>query len=1521
MSAGTETTIVAAKRTIAEVRAKNYEFYATERGHGALKDLQQTFPHPWLYVGELLQNAVDAGAKKIRLAVGRDTRSLVIEHDGAAFDTAHVEALCVRGMSKKGAGTVGFMGIGFKAVFQSFESVDVSSGPWRFRFRVKEVIGEFGDRQRDWLGCVLPEYVGEIDSPTPGMKCRFVLRDRLDRLGPIEADVANVLSADLTVLALLARRGVEEIEWEGEQWKLDHAEEALDQQTLRIVLTAQHNGQERRWVMFSAKYQPSREAIARFLEHRQIQPKAEERDAVYAEARRERFVEVFCPLDSDGLPEPPRNGEAYALLPTGVTVPVGLHVQADWLLVTSRRELMEVETNQWHREILARLADLLRSYLAWVTGLQDIPESRLTDAYAVLPEWSEPDAVFGGYLKTVEFRDSLKQALSTLAFLPARTTQEVRFLSPTEAKVLPVALRVFDEARLLPSVLFGDDLLSTGLLGARTLAALEGLKLLAELTPAALADRWGSGAVGSWREQLGSIGMDSHLRLLRALAALDDMPVWKAAQLHCLPTATGVWVGRRRAVALPAEWDSVPDNDPSLQQWLEPFVAPGDRRLDWTFDRAVRRDTGAQQYIAQIERHRLDDVLGAWWAALPQTPDAETRAQVLDVTCWVLAKQRQRPGLVLRVLREDETLAPLTEVVLADPYAARARRRFFPELSAVSGTYLHHKPGYSDADWRSFFEAANKTISGPCRLKPQIAELSWTALKKALPSYNPPGTKSVPIRARWSEVTFSSDNYLLVDMALPDELTRVVEHMGLQAIRDIGLWLHETRQDLIGSARLRIAYVPYNSSSVYVIRTEFAASWVTSLQNTPWLAASDGSGPHLPENVLPRVDQARPDAPIADLTEELVQTLESCGIQFGSSLPDVASIERLRREGPSADTSRLVELLETAISDAGEDIGRREDLLRVLTDCLLVPVPLSVQLIDRASRVSANRLVQRSARGGELGGWLLSVEATTKDLSEDDSYSRLTRLVGSVHHVPDAPTWPQALSFLRWVWRVQPDAELVRRTLPRVYRLIAEEDAADPFQPDAWAAAVADAVVYTANRRWVSVANENLFLDDLGDDRLKNVIGGLSLATPGHLGETTDEQHRVASLLGVRLLSSRYKVILRPEGVKSLPLVWEAAIGKLMDLLQSYAQEEDGEWEPLSNPEISYHQRIVKAIVVDGEERNAWEVHAARHGELVFLSGDPDDFAADFCRVLLQWAGLANRRDLDELAPTLTQLIGWVDRPNKFSAKLAEVGLKDAAPTAEEPVPAADDSPSQRATEQPQEGSGASVAQAEDAASPRALKPGAPESGASTDITRDEVEDADTDTGLVPAPAPSGGHTSDDRERRLQSLRRLRAELDSREKQLLGVGPLPDEPVDEDADARRGKFASDLAYREAALAYERRAGRYPVAKDDGQPGHDIDSFNEPLDNPERRLVRRIEVKGHGCAWNDDETVELSDRQFLDALEQKCDDEVLADDFDYWLYVVERRDDGALEVIAIRNPASRTAKFEFRSATWRALAAE
>src|SRR6266581_5978924 len=89
-----------AREFLAQLRDANEKFYSDPRGRGALDLMQQTFPEPWLYVAELIQNAVDAGATKLRFVVEGD--KLTFEHDGALFEKEQVRGLCSQGLSTKG---------------------------------------------------------------------------------------------------------------------------------------------------------------------------------------------------------------------------------------------------------------------------------------------------------------------------------------------------------------------------------------------------------------------------------------------------------------------------------------------------------------------------------------------------------------------------------------------------------------------------------------------------------------------------------------------------------------------------------------------------------------------------------------------------------------------------------------------------------------------------------------------------------------------------------------------------------------------------------------------------------------------------------------------------------------------------------------------------------------------------------------------------------------------------------------------------------------------------------------------------------------------------------------------------------------------------------------------------------------------------------------------------------------------------------------------------------------------------
>ena len=253
------------------------------------------------------------------------------------------------------------MGIGFKSVFVRFQEALVSGWGWTFRYEITQVVGEeYGDVQRDLLGSVVPIWDDAVAAPEPGFTTRFELRRRTDKGADLESDLAHFLpDDDRTPLAILAASGLERLEVDGRVWDLGVSEE-LDGS---LKATALSESENRIWRLFPAQFQPSGQAIACFLEHRKIQPAEEERERVYADAAQSRRVLGVLPLDNDGMPAPPTSGRVYATLPTEVTLPFGLHINADWLLNISRSGLRELEDNPWQR--VDRIVDILACFLDW----------------------------------------------------------------------------------------------------------------------------------------------------------------------------------------------------------------------------------------------------------------------------------------------------------------------------------------------------------------------------------------------------------------------------------------------------------------------------------------------------------------------------------------------------------------------------------------------------------------------------------------------------------------------------------------------------------------------------------------------------------------------------------------------------------------------------------------------------------------------------------------------------------------------------------------------------------------------------------------------------------------------------------------------------------------------------------------------------------------------------------------------------------------------------------------------------
>lgn len=112
---------------------------------------------------ELLQNADDASATKIEFVL-RGTKLYVI-HNGTPFDRDDVDSICSLGNSTKKSGRhIGFMGIGFKAIFNIAKQPIIYSRSNRLAFSFS-----FDDET-----CIIPKWVEE----TPKIALKWLRRKK-----------------------------------------------------------------------------------------------------------------------------------------------------------------------------------------------------------------------------------------------------------------------------------------------------------------------------------------------------------------------------------------------------------------------------------------------------------------------------------------------------------------------------------------------------------------------------------------------------------------------------------------------------------------------------------------------------------------------------------------------------------------------------------------------------------------------------------------------------------------------------------------------------------------------------------------------------------------------------------------------------------------------------------------------------------------------------------------------------------------------------------------------------------------------------------------------------------------------------------------------------------------------------------------------------------------------------------------------------------------------------------------------
>jgi len=128
--------MVTAKEYIEDIRNRQLNSdkeFILDSLTGAIDRLQKAFPRYGSFLMEFVQNADDAGSQSIRIEVLQN--AIRIYNDGRPFAESDVKSICKVGRSSKTAKDyIGYLGVGFKAVFLISECPEIYSGEYRFKF-------------------------------------------------------------------------------------------------------------------------------------------------------------------------------------------------------------------------------------------------------------------------------------------------------------------------------------------------------------------------------------------------------------------------------------------------------------------------------------------------------------------------------------------------------------------------------------------------------------------------------------------------------------------------------------------------------------------------------------------------------------------------------------------------------------------------------------------------------------------------------------------------------------------------------------------------------------------------------------------------------------------------------------------------------------------------------------------------------------------------------------------------------------------------------------------------------------------------------------------------------------------------------------------------------------------------------------------------------------------------------------------------------------------------------------------
>lgn len=370
------------KQIISIIHEENYKWLNDPKSKRVISTIPRIFSEPSVVIFELIQNAFDTNATKVKIML--EEEQFQFFHNGDKFTEADVNSISFVNLSTKDKDKVGFMGIGFKAIFLASDQPEIHSSPFSFLFNNK-IDGGFIlpiNIQKKMLD---ENYTTLIHAPLKNHEVYKSLNSSLSQ----QEDAGNVCISNKTFLHLVKEegnklKGITEIKSPYININIDKGffdntyiilSQRLDEEPSEIE----------QWLRLERKLMPDKDESIEFLEARDIKGSNLEN-----EGWEESVSIVIKLIEKDKKFEPDLNldGLINVYLPTKIKTGLKFDVQGNFLVNAARDALKNMD-GSWNSRLFRQLSELSIDILLWCKRMSGDGQVLVSAFYDLIPDWEE----------------------------------------------------------------------------------------------------------------------------------------------------------------------------------------------------------------------------------------------------------------------------------------------------------------------------------------------------------------------------------------------------------------------------------------------------------------------------------------------------------------------------------------------------------------------------------------------------------------------------------------------------------------------------------------------------------------------------------------------------------------------------------------------------------------------------------------------------------------------------------------------------------------------------------------------------------------------------------------------------------------------------------------------------------------------------------------------------------------------------------------------------------------------------